>query len=206
MEMYSYVVARDFGFAPNPYGEYCTLATCKPKIREKAQIGDWVIGTGATGYNLRNHLVFAMKVEEKIKFQSYWDDLRFQYKKPIMNGSLVQMYGDNIYSFDKEKNTWNQLESHHSHPDGTINTHNLDRDIGGKNVLISSYFFYFGKNAIEIPNRYREVVKSGPGYKKNIDTEIKNGVVNYLIKNYQLGYHSDPVHFSGGFKIYDGVS
>lgn len=28
---YSYVVARDFGFAPNPFNGFLTLATCKPK-------------------------------------------------------------------------------------------------------------------------------------------------------------------------------
>ena len=32
MKLYSYIVARDFGFAPNPFYGFCTLATCKPKI------------------------------------------------------------------------------------------------------------------------------------------------------------------------------
>ena len=47
MKLYSYIVARDFGFAPNPFYGFCTLATCKPKIREHASVGDWVVGTGA---------------------------------------------------------------------------------------------------------------------------------------------------------------
>src|SRR5712671_5339411 len=34
MRLYSYVVARDFGFAPNPFFGVCTLATCKPDIRK----------------------------------------------------------------------------------------------------------------------------------------------------------------------------
>lgn len=37
-------VARDYGFAPNPFFGVCTLATCKPRIRSVAQIGDWVVG------------------------------------------------------------------------------------------------------------------------------------------------------------------
>ena len=47
MTIYSYVVARDYGFAPNPFYGCCTLATCKPIIRRMAQVGDWVIGTGS---------------------------------------------------------------------------------------------------------------------------------------------------------------
>ena len=31
---YSYIITRDYGFAPNPFGGVCTLATCKPKIRK----------------------------------------------------------------------------------------------------------------------------------------------------------------------------
>jgi hypothetical protein len=34
----------DTGFAPNPFHDFLTLATCKPDIRKKAQIGDWVLG------------------------------------------------------------------------------------------------------------------------------------------------------------------
>ena len=44
MKLFSYILARDFGFAPNPFYSICSLATCKPIIRKKAQIGDWIIG------------------------------------------------------------------------------------------------------------------------------------------------------------------
>lgn len=46
MTLYSYVVAHDFGFAPNPFDGLCTLATCKPDIRKKAAVGDYIVGTG----------------------------------------------------------------------------------------------------------------------------------------------------------------
>ena len=38
MKLFSYVVARDFAFAPNPFHGYCTLATCKPIIRRVTQV------------------------------------------------------------------------------------------------------------------------------------------------------------------------
>lgn len=48
MRLYVYVVTHDTGFAPNPFHGYCTLATCKPHIRGRAEAGDWVIGLGST--------------------------------------------------------------------------------------------------------------------------------------------------------------
>ena len=61
--MFSYVVARDFGFAPNPFFGVCTLATCKPKIRAAAEVGDWIIGTGSAERKRSGHVVYAMEVE-----------------------------------------------------------------------------------------------------------------------------------------------
>ena len=46
VKVYSYVMTHDYGFAPNPHGEYCTLACCKPRIRSSAGVDDLVIGTG----------------------------------------------------------------------------------------------------------------------------------------------------------------
>ncbi len=47
MYIYSYVLRYDDGVAPNPFFGFCTLAVCKPVIRRKAQVGDWIIGTGS---------------------------------------------------------------------------------------------------------------------------------------------------------------
>ena len=41
--LFSYVVRSDGGFAPNPFFGYCTLATCKPRIRKGALVGDWIV-------------------------------------------------------------------------------------------------------------------------------------------------------------------
>ena len=79
MKLYSYVVATDCGFAPNPFYDFCTLATCKPDIRERATVGDWVIGTGsgAKEKQRNGYLVFAMRVTETMSFDEYWKDIRF---------------------------------------------------------------------------------------------------------------------------------
>ena len=98
MKCYTYIVARDFGFAPNPFGQFCTLATCKPKIRSAAQIDDWVIGIGPKRSKQAGKVIFAMKVTEALSFTEYWNDERFQMKKPVMNGSLMQAYGCLLYT------------------------------------------------------------------------------------------------------------
>ena len=149
--LYSYPITRDYGFAPNPFHGVCTLATCKPRIRKAAKVGDWVMGVGGSNLKLvKKKCIFLMKVTEKISFQEYWDDSRFSLKKPSRNGSRVQMLGDNIYHQDVF-GKWIQEDSHHSNPDGTPNLINLERDAASTDqILLSDYFLYFGSKAIDV--------------------------------------------------------
>ena len=77
--LFTYVVAHDTGFAPNPFHGFCTLAVCKPRIRKGAKIGDWIIGTGsgAKGKGREGNIVFAMRVTEDMAFDQYWNDPSF---------------------------------------------------------------------------------------------------------------------------------
>ena len=155
MTLYSYIVARDYGFAPNPFYGVCTLATCKPNIRRCARVGDWVIGTGSKQLDLDGHLVYAMKVSEVLTYDQYWETPRFIEKKPNLRGSLKQAYGDNIYHRDPKTGVWVQANSHHSHPDGCPNQRNIRRDTQSQNVLVGTQFAYWGEEAIRIPDQFR---------------------------------------------------
>ena len=42
--IFRYILVHDHGIAPCPTDGLITLATCKPKIRQKAASGDWVLG------------------------------------------------------------------------------------------------------------------------------------------------------------------
>ena len=150
-QLFMYAVTRDLGFAPNPFHGVCTLATCKPAIRSVAKKGDWIVGVaGAVMKKDKGKCIYIMKVTEKLSFQDYWDDDRFGLKKPVRNGSLVQTLGDNIYHVvDGE---WVQEDSHHSNSDGSANIDNLNRDINRTDqVLVSDFFVYFGRSAIDLP-------------------------------------------------------
>ena len=68
--MFSYVVARDYGFAPNPFSGWCTLATCKPKIRRNARPGDWVVGFLPRPHP-RGLIVYAGRILQTLEVGSY---------------------------------------------------------------------------------------------------------------------------------------
>lgn len=154
MRVFSYKIVRDYGFAPNPFKGFCTLATCKPQVRERAQVGDIVIGCGSARLRMVGRAIFAMRVQERLTFSEYWDDQRFQNKKPSFEGSLSQAYGDNIYH--RQDDGWIQEDSHHSYEAGAVNIPNLTRDTSVDCVLISNDFTYWGSNAIQIPAHLRD--------------------------------------------------
>lgn len=180
MNLYCYVVKRDYGFAPNPFPPYCTLATCKPQIRLHATISDWIVGIGSGAQNspFKNKLIYAMQVDEKLTYDEYWEDTRFKDKKPVMNGSKRQKYGDQVYHTNSETGRFVQEDSHHSLPGGVINMENYDRDLRGKFVLISRNYWYFGKDAVSIPNNLLELTKVRRNYIKIQDQNFINNFDN----------------------------
>lgn len=155
MRLFSYVVARDYGFAPNPFYGVCTLATCKPAIRRVASVGDWIVGTGSSLRKRNGFLVYVMCVTETMTFNEYWEDERFRQKRPHLRGSKKQAFGDNIYFRDASGN-WHQQNSHHSNEDGSPNMRNIRRDTQTDRVLISTDFAYWGGSGPEIPQAFRD--------------------------------------------------
>lgn len=148
MRLYSYVVAHDTGFAPNPFWGFCTLANCKPAIRRTAQAGDWVVGL--TPKYDGNRLIYAMTVEESLPFGKFFCDSRFATRIPNYDmGQVVYKCGDNIYE-PKPDGEFLQLPSTHSNGKEE-NPATKKRDLGGKNVLISKTFYYFGSQALCLP-------------------------------------------------------
>lgn len=198
--LYTYAITRDFGFAPNPFHGLCTLATCKPGIRKSAKVGDWVMGIGgSTLRSVKRKCILLMKVSEKVSFQDYWDQERFSLKKPVRNGSRVQMLGDNIYH-RHENGGWRQEDSHHSNPDGTPNTVNLSRDTGQTDqVLVSNYFLYFGDQAQAVDldsigyGRIRNYTKT-----KLSDSEEARNLITSMFREHRTSINllvSDPCQF-----------
>ena len=199
MKLHSYVVARDFGFAPNPFYGMCTLATCKPNIRRVADVGDWVIGTGSSKNGKRGNLIYAMKVTEMITFNDYWESARFERKKPNMRGSKKLAFGDNIY-YQDSKDIWHQADSHHSHEDGTPNINNIRNDTKANRVLISIDFTYWGGSGPLIPIEFRNYdgydICAVRNHKSNFPTNLVTDFIAWFRSLALSGYLASPLDWS----------
>ncbi|MGA4099923.1 hypothetical protein ACI2S5_02930 [Ralstonia nicotianae] len=195
MELFSYVVARDYGFAPNPFGGCCTLATCKPNIRQRAHVGDWIAGIACAGDSRTPRLVYAMRVDEVLTYDSYWADLRFQHKKPSRTGSVKQLFGDNIYRRDGN-GKWIQADSHHSLSDGRPNPRNIANDTQSEGVLVSEHFAYWGSKAIEVPQIFLdfdgETLLIGRGYRRHFSGAFVNQFVQWVEGLHMQGFLGAP--------------
>tara|TARA_R110001599_G_scaffold181261_1_gene374025 strand:+ start:4039 stop:4701 length:663 start_codon:yes stop_codon:yes gene_type:complete len=199
-KLFIYPIPRDLGFAPNPFHSYCTLATCKPRMRKSAKINDWVMGlAAANAKEKKHHCIFLMKVTEILTFQEYWEDPRFTLKRPVRNGSKVQVLGDNIYHKDSS-GSWVQEDSHHSNSDGSINEINLKRDTGStENVLVSECFAYFGEEAIPVDLDKLNYGRIRDYRKLNLaDQQFARNLIEKIMKkpNYRNMVVGDPIHFN----------
>lgn len=197
---FSYIITRDFGFAPNPFHGILTLATCKPRIRKNAKVGDYLIGISPKSKGSK--LIYMAKVEEITTFDNYWVDPRFQNKKPVMNGSKKTLYGDNIYHH--EDGEWKQANSHHSKENGLINIENLKRDTGTTdNVLICPVFYYLGAAMIDIAHVSPHCVHYGIGHHTVSEDDCKT-LWRYLKDLFPEGGLIDYPNLFRSFTRYNG--
>ena len=196
MRLFSYVVARDYGFAPNPFFGVCTLAACKPRIRKAAAIGDWIVGTGSKKRGRQGDLVYAFRVAEALTFNEYWADPRFRRKRPNLRGSLKQAFGDNIY-FKDECDHWHQLDSHHSYEGGAANPHNIRNDTQTDKVLIGVEYTYWGGSGPKIDETFRDYdgqdICAGRNHRSNFPPGLVDDFLAWFHSLGAHGYLGDPL-------------
>lgn len=176
MKLFSYKMTDDTGFAPNPFHGFLTLACCKADIRRAKHKGDWIAGFTSMELNGdkvgKEKLVYLMKVTDKVPFEKYWLGKKFRVKRNS-SISIIKSRGDNIYKPDQnEKLGFEQIKNNRHKIRNKID------DLSGKYVLISDQFYYFGKEAINIPENIR------PNIPKS---QAKDGWGTYdqsLIKNF----------------------
>ncbi len=187
--LFSYIVRVDDGAAPNPFHGMCTLTICKPKIRSVAEIGDWVAGVGgkkAPSGDLRNCLIYAMKVEAVVPMHDY--DARAQeewpHRVPDVNSlDLATRLGDCIY-YDFSGSTASQRPGVH----GPANN---ETDLGGKNALISRDFYYFGSRAIPLPKELHDICPVTQGHRSDKNEPYVDAFVSWVRG---LGYQQGQLY------------
>lgn len=208
-----YVMTYDTEFAPNPHHGILTLATCKPKIRKYAKVGDWIAGWSAKrvmdktmkpiNFTDGQRLIYIARIKEVISLEDYWK--RFPQKRPhllstaiaknscnscggkkIISGLKVwQIYdsGDNIYK-PLENGRFEQLANAGEHGE-----ENKKTDLNGKNALVCEEFYYFGAaNAIDVRDIFKTVA---PRWKKiELENNEVAALIEYIRCNFTKGYLS----------------
>lgn len=179
--LYTYCITVDDGAAPNPFWGVCTLAICKPVVRRVAQIGDWVVGTGSVNSpigDIGGKVVYAMKVTDKMTMEAYDEYTRkhLEQKIPSRTSNNRRIWlGDSIYDFGQ-------------HPPkirkSVHNERNRDTDLGGKFVLLSTEFFYFGNKPIELPENLKPIARQGQGHNSQSNSPFVESFIKWL---YGLG-------------------
>lgn len=197
IRLFSYKMTHDTGFAPNPFGGFLTLATCKPLIRKCKKIGDWIAGFTSIQLNAdkvgSERLVYLMQVTDKIPFKEYWNNSKYEKKKPKPKSDIgIEKIGDNIYEpivENPEKPIDYKLLYNLSHEEK-----DKDRDLSGEYILTSDNFYYFGLKSIIIPKDIRPTVpkgQSGHGSRTH-DASKVNDFLSYIETKYQVGIYSRP--------------
>lgn len=185
----SYVMVSDTGFAPNVTGGYCTLATCKPRIRRNASVGEWVMGTPSKSDGQEN-LTYLTRIDEAMSYDEYYRDDRFEIKKPENDP-----VGDNIYY--EQDGLLIQDERARFHTDQS----NRERDLNADRVLMGEMFWYFGENRVTIPESIRhDVIRAYNSdsrrfhEKKGSDSLAK--IVEWCSLRFDPGVHGTPTDTS----------
>ena len=144
MRVHTYVIAVDSGAAPNYDKPFTTLAVCKPRIRKKANVGELVLAfAGAKVNPYEPHtVVWAGVVAEKFTFAEYWNDRRFQVKKPDRASTP-----DNFYRPTKDGGLlWVDNPVHF--PEQAAH------DTNGQYVLAFSPSWRYGANGPPLPTEF----------------------------------------------------
>ena len=147
MNIYAYIVPVDDGAAPNPYGGVCSLAICKANLRKIAKQGDWILGLTSSF-----ELIYTMKITTVMSMMEYdtYTKEYFPIKIPNkISKNIIEQMGDSVYDFSNDG--INLRPSVHSRC-------TKDMDLAGKNVLLSTHFYYFGKETQKLPKEFENIV------------------------------------------------
>jgi len=188
MRLCSYTVVHDTGFAPNPFGGYCTLAACTPNHQGiNLSRGDWLVGHATA--KRAHRLIYAMKVFDALDFDTYYNDSRFESKKPRFDRTWREACGDNIY-YLTDGGVWMQHPTNfHDDPESRA------QDTRNPRVFVSKHFHYFGANAPKIPKQFSPFIRDRQGCKCDYPVQLVKTFVKWLEMNFTPGVLGEPFDF-----------
>lgn len=178
MTLYTYCLRYDDGAAPNPYWNVCSLAICKPAIRRTANVGDWIVGLGSRNTDcgdLSDSVIYAMRVSTVLPMRDYDRYCResLPQKIPLWDSTdFRRRVGDCIYDYSRRGKPSIRKSVH--------DEGNRKTDLGGKNVLLSDYFYYFGRDAAQLPDHLLGIRHRTQGHKSRANDSYENAFVQWI--------------------------
>lgn len=184
--IFVYKLTTDNGGAPCVYRRVLSLCICKPRIRQQAEVGDWIIGLGAKGApEMNGRLIYIAKVTRKLSEGDYYQDIVYK-NRP-----------DCIYEKVKGEFRWREGSHYHS-PDDLVHDLGTSTEYGRAVSLVSNEFVYFGNNASPSIDPIQQIYDQLPrDYKVNHDTQVQGALLEYIdaiLKEYGFGKHGQPTH------------
>lgn len=156
-KLYSYKMTHDNRFAPNPFFNVLTLATCKPYMRLNTKVGNWIAGWTSTHIahspteQGKEKLIYLAKVTRKLTFAEYWEQYPQKRAIDTEDKNIIERFGDNIYQPDNSsEDGFKQIPNIHHKAEKKA------KDLKGEYVLVCEEFYYFScLSPLEIPNNIR---------------------------------------------------
>lgn len=206
--LFIYRMTHDTGNSPNPSWGFCTVTCCATHYRQVAKVGDWLMGISGSNlfgdkyYNniFEHRIIYLMKVSRIMRWQQYCSSELYKINKnwraKDSKGHIYEVYGD----FTDSKNNNNNC----CFCEDELDENNVTSD----NVLISDYFYYFGRNAQIIPEKYKNLLPLDGNCRlttssterthfgiKNVDNqELARDFLRYILRTYSPGVHGIPFH------------
>ena len=175
-------------------------------MRRVRQPGEWIAGfTSEQLIELgvgKERLVYLMRIGEKLTFEQYFHDKHFVDKQPDFGFNDQQRsVGDRIYEPLKAGAV--EIGDFRLIPNPYHSAEHMAIDLPGHFVLVSDEFYYFGTNAIRVPDSLRPKVPIGParyGIESSPDRAAK--FIDYIRSKYSQGLQALPIIWSddGGCK------
>jgi hypothetical protein len=139
-------------------------------------MGDWIVGLSPK--DAGSKIIYAMRVEEILRYDQYYQDCRFKLKVPdYTKRMVVYKCGDNIYN-PLPDGDFRQLQSMHSDGPSEDRERKI-HDLGGRNVLISRTFYYFGSTALDLPGRFQEL-RVGRAHKNHFSSGLVSAFIDFV--------------------------
>lgn len=158
-KLYSYILACDNGGAPCVEEGCLSIAICKPEIRRLSKVGDIIVGISGYKLGKEKKIIFICKITKMVTMEEY--------------GNITR--SDSIYT-SKLKMKKNPFH----------NCGDYERDINGKNVIMSTDFIYFGKKYIPLPENLQDIIP-GRGYQSTKNEPYKQEVMNLFTSEKKNG-------------------